>query len=230
MSDYRRWRVDGGTFFFTVVTHHRRRFLTSDIYRDALREAFRDVRRLRPFSVVAIVLLPDHLHTIWELPPGDTDYTTRWRQIKTLFTRAVEGRIDGTVSSTSRRRRAEKGIWQRRFYEHTCRDEADVKRLADYIHVNPVKHRLSARVRDWPWSSFHRYVRLGEYAIDWGGGDLWYGDEFQPTGMIGACKHAPYCLWAVGIQRVAPGVGFQSWTTPTAVTVLPDGFGYLQFQ
>jgi hypothetical protein len=116
--------------------------------------------------------------TVWELPRGDTDYTTRGRQIKTHVTRALEGRLGGTAISASRRRRAEKGIWQRRFYEHLCRDEADVKRLVDYIHVNPVKHRLSARVRDWPWSSFHRYVRLGEYAIDWGSSDLWYGDEF----------------------------------------------------
>jgi len=91
----------------------------------------------------------------------------------------LDGRIGQTAISVSRQRRAEQGIWQRRFYEHLCRDEADVKRLVDYIHVNPVKHRLSARVRDWPWSSFHRYVRLGEYAIDWGNSDLWYGDEFS---------------------------------------------------
>jgi putative transposase len=179
MSEYRRWRVEGGAFFFTLVTYQRQRFLTSDICRGALREAVRAVRRLRPFTVLAIVLLPDHLHTIWELPRGDTDYTTRWRRIKTLVTRALEGRIGGTAISASRRRRAEKGIWQRRFYEHTCRDEADVKRLVDYIHANPVKRRLTARVRDWPWSSFHRYVRLGEYAIDWGGGNEWYGDEFS---------------------------------------------------
>lgn len=179
MSDYRRWRAEGGTFFFTVVTHQRQRFLTSTLGRNALREAFRQVSRLRPFKVVAIVLLPEHLHTVWELPRGDMDYTTRWRQIKTLVTRASAGRIGEAEISASRQRRAEKGIWQRRFYEHMCRDEADVKHLVDYIHVNPVKHRLSALVRDWPWSSFHRYVQLGEYSIDWGGGDQWYGDEFR---------------------------------------------------
>jgi putative transposase len=179
MSEYRRWRVEGGTFFFTAVTYRRQRFLTTDLCREALREAFRQVRRLRPFTVVAIVLLPDHLHTIWELPQGDTDYTTRWRQIKTLVTRALAGRIDGAPISASRRRRAEKGVWQRRFYEHLCRDEADVKCLADYVHVNPVKHQLAARVRDWPWSSFHRYVELGEYPIDWGGGNQLYSDEFN---------------------------------------------------
>jgi len=117
MSGYRRWRVEGGTFFFTVVTYRRQRFLTSDVGRSALREAFRQVRRSRPFKVVAIVLLPDHLHTVWELPRGDTDYTTRWRQIKTLVTRALVGRIGDGAISASRRRRAEKGIWQRRFYE-----------------------------------------------------------------------------------------------------------------
>lgn len=179
MSDYRRWRAEGGTFFFTAVTHLRQRFLTSMLGRNALREAFCRVRRLRPFKVVAFVLLPDHLHTIWELPRGDTDYTTRWRQIKTLVTRALVGRVGEAAISASRQRREEKGIWQRRFYEHMCRDEADVKRLVDYIHVNPVKHRLSARVRDWPWSSFRRYVQLEEYSIDWGGSDLWYGDEFH---------------------------------------------------
>jgi putative transposase len=180
MSDYRRWRVEGGTYFFTLVTYQRRQFLTSDIGRESLRGAFRRVCQLWPFKIVAIVLLPDHLHTVWELPRGDSDYSTRWRQIKSLASRAMAGRMNHTNAiSASRRRRDEKGIWQRRFYEHACRDEADLKRFVDYIHVNPVKHRLTDRVRDWPWSSFHRYVRLGEYSMDWGGGDQWYGDEFS---------------------------------------------------
>ncbi len=179
MSEYRRWRMAGGTFFFTVVTHQRQPFLTSLAGRTALRDAFRQVRQWRPFNVVAIVLLPDHLRTVWELPPGDSDYTTRWRQIKTLATRALAGYIGPDSLTSSRQRRHEKGIWQRRFYEHTCRDEADLKRMVDYIHVNPVKHGVSRRVRDWPWSSFHRYVRLGEYSIDWGNSHLWYGDEFN---------------------------------------------------
>ena len=180
MSQYRRWRVEGGTFFFTVVTHLRRPLLTSDIGRASLREAFRQVRQRRPFQVVAIVVLPDHLHTIWELPRHDADYSTRWRQIKSFVTRALAEDLDGAEDrSASRRRRGERGIWQRRFYEHMCRDEEDLKRLADYIHINPVRHRLVARVQDWPWSSFHRYVRLGEYPADWGGSHAWYGDEFS---------------------------------------------------
>jgi REP-associated tyrosine transposase len=179
MSEYRRWRLDGGTFFFTLVTYRRQGWLTSDLGRTTLREAFRQVRSRRPFKIVAIVLLPDHLHTVWQLPGQDCDYATRWLQIKTLATRALAGRIGSMEVSDSRRRRGEHGIWQRRFYEHLCRDEADLKRMVDYIHGNPVKHRLVGRVRDWPWSSFHRYVRLGEYAIDWGGSDPWYGDEFE---------------------------------------------------
>ena len=180
MSRYRRWRVDGGTYFFTVVTYRRQPLLTSDIGRALLRDALRRVRQRRPFKVVAIVLLPDHLHTLWELPHGDDDYSTRWRQIKTLVARALPRPIDPTNTlSASRRWRGEHGVWQRRFYEHSCRDEADLKRLVDYIHVNPVKHQLVERVSDWPWSSFHRYVRLGEYPPDWGDGDAWYGDEFS---------------------------------------------------
>ena len=180
MSDYRRWRIAGGTYFFTVVTYRRRRFLTSEIGRASLREAFRQVRRRRPFKIVAIVFLPDHLHTIWELPRGDADYSTRWRQIKSVATRALSGRVESAAdASASRRRRGEHGIWQRRFYEHMCRDEANVKRLVDYIHVNPVKHQLVARVRDWRWSSFHRCTRPGECPPDWGGSDAWHGDEFS---------------------------------------------------
>ena len=122
-----------------------------------------------------------HLHTIWELPRDDSDYATRWRQIKTLVSRSFAAQFPGRYCSisASRCRRDEKGIWQRRFFEHTCRDENDVKRLLDYIHVNPVKHKLVSQVRDWAWSSFHRYVKLGEYPPDWGGGDAWYGDEFS---------------------------------------------------
>jgi putative transposase len=114
------------------------------------------------------------------LDAKDADYSTRWRQIKTLFTRQwlQEGGPE-TSQSLSRDIKGEHGIWQRRFFEHTCRDENDMKRCIDYLHVNPLKHGLVGRVCDWPWSSLHRYVRLGEYSPDWGAADLWYGDEWS---------------------------------------------------
>ena len=172
MSDYRRWFLPGGTYFFTAVTHERRAILTSDLGRKALREAFAEVRSERPFSVVAIVLLPEHNHAVWTLPPGDTDYSTRWRRIKGCFTRAyVAGHGEEGRMTDARSRREERAVWQRRFWEHTCRDEDDVKRCADYIHWNPVKHALVHRVRDYAWSSFQRFVDAGEYGIDWGGVD-----------------------------------------------------------
>ena len=170
----------GQVFFFTVVTHERRLILTTDRGRAALRCAIQAVRAEHPLRIVAMVLLPDHLHAVCELPADDLDYSTRWRLIKSRFTSlwTESGGGEGLVGQ-SRRRKAERGIWQRRFYEHTCRDENDRKRCVDYVHVNPLKHRLVSRVIDWPYSSFHRDVRLGEYPSDWGGDGQWYGDEFQ---------------------------------------------------
>ncbi len=167
-------------FFFTVVTHRRQPILTSDLGRSALRLAFRGTREDLPFHITAIALLPDHLHSIWELPPGDSDYSTRWKRIKTLFTKQWRRQGGTTMKlSSSRTKRGEQGVWQRRFFEHTCRNESDLKRCLDYLHVNPLKHSHVQRVRDWPWSSFHRYVRLGEYSLDWGNDNIWYGDEFS---------------------------------------------------
>lgn len=162
------------------MTDGRRPILTTDLGRKLLRLAFTEVRSDNPFRIVAIALLPDHLHTIWELPAHDHDYSMRWRKIKSIFTR--KWRINGgqTVRpSLSRVKRGEHGVWQRRFFEHTCRDETDLKRCLDDVHVNPLKHGLVERVRDWPWSTFHRYVREGEYSIDWGNAAEWYGDEFN---------------------------------------------------
>lgn len=180
MAEYRRWRVAGGTYFFTVVTHQRRAFLTEDLARDCLRDAIRTVRLARPFSLDAIVLLPDHLHAIWTLPDGDHDFSTRWRLINRRFTKLyLSAGGDESVCSESRADKKERGLWQRRFFEHVVRDEDDLKRCADYLHVNPLKHGLVDRVADWPWSSFHRYVRLGEYAPTWGNADVWRGDEWK---------------------------------------------------
>lgn len=179
MSHYRRSH-EGRTYFFTVVTHERKPILTTPLGRKALRTAIAEVRASRPFELTAIVLLPDHLHALWELPNGDNDYSTRWRRIKSLFTREwlANGGGSGTVNA-SRAVRSEQGVWQRRFFEHTCRDDEDLKRCLDYLHINPVKHGLVTSVSDWPWSSYHRYLRLGEYGSGWGSSSEFYGDEFQ---------------------------------------------------
>ncbi|MGD9127595.1 MAG: transposase [Planctomycetia bacterium] len=170
MSKYRRWFRKGGTYFFTVVTHQRRPILTSELGREALHNALEEIRQDRPFSIIAIVLMPEHIHTVWTLPPGDHDYSTRWRRIKGCFTRLyLSAHGQEGKQSDSRTTRQERAVWQRRFWEHTCRDEHDLKRCVDYIHWNPVKHGLVSRVRDYPWSSFERFVRLGEYSLDWGG-------------------------------------------------------------
>ncbi len=170
MSDYRRWRVSGGMYFFTIVTQGRRPLFQDAAHRARLRQAIRQVRSRLPFDIFAIVLLPDHLHTVWSLPSGDANYSTRWRQIKSLFTRSYlqDGNAEAPVTE-QRQARDEHGVWQRRFWEHTVREEDDLKRCVDYLHFNPVKHGLVKAVRDWPWSSFHRFVRLSEYDANWGG-------------------------------------------------------------
>jgi len=179
MSWYRRNRTAGGTYFFTVVSYRRRRLFDSPMARACLRNALRDVRRRWPFEIEAIVLLPDHLHSVWRLPTGDDNYSLRWQKVKEAFTRSylASGGSEGPASA-SRRAHHERAVWQRRFWEHTCRDEDDLKRCIDYVHWNPVKHRLVRRVADYPWSSFHRYVSLGEYSLDWGGIDPC--PDFQP--------------------------------------------------
>ena len=133
---------------------------------DALRTAFRETQRHHPFTIDAIVVLPDHLHTVWTLPEGDADFSTRWRLIKTSLSRKLAG---GESISSSRVGKGERGIWQRRYWEHTIRDEIDFSRHIDYVHINPVKHGLVKRVGDWPYSSFHRMVRDGIYPEDWAG-------------------------------------------------------------
>jgi putative transposase len=167
MTNYRRNFLDGGSYFFTVnLAERHSRLLTDHV--GLLRAAFRYTRTRHPFSVDAIVVLPDHLHAIWTLPPGDADYTLRWRLIKTYFSRNL---AMGERRSRSRTTKGERGIWQRRYWEHTLRDERDYARHVDYIHINPVKHGHVERVADWPYSSFHRFVRLGIYPSGWSGGN-----------------------------------------------------------
>jgi putative transposase len=165
MTGYRRNFIAGGSFFFTVNLADRRlRLLTEHI--DELRSAFRKVRERHPFTIDAMVVLHDHLHTVWTLPEGDADFAKRWQLIKSAFSHGLPA---GEPISESRAARGERGIWQRRYWEHTIRDERDFSRHVDYIHINPVKHGLVTRVRDWPFSSFHRMVKLGVYPEDWAG-------------------------------------------------------------
>lgn len=165
MVDYRRNFLAGGTFFFTVNLAERHLQLLTD-HVDNLRTAFRETRQRHPFTIDAMVVLPDHLHAVWTLPGGDADFATRWRLIKSAFSRRL---VTGERTSESRAAKGERGIWQRRYWEHTIRDDDDFERHVDYIHINPVKHQLVARVRDWPYSSFHRMVKLGIYPEDWAG-------------------------------------------------------------
>jgi putative transposase len=165
MTNYRRNFIAAGSFFFTVNLAERRlRLLTEHI--DELRSALRQTRQNHPFTIDAIVVLPDHLHAVWTLPEGDADFAKRWRLIKSAFSRSLATR---ERISDSRAAKGERGIWQRRYWEHTIRDENDFSRHLDYIHINPVKHGLVSRVRDWPYSSFHRLVKLGIYPEDWAG-------------------------------------------------------------
>ena len=168
--EYRRSRIPGGVFFFTVVTNQRRQILVSSGNRGHLRRAFRDVRCRRDFTLDAIVLLPDHLHLLMHLPHGDADYSIRIGGIKRRFTDLylASGGKEAPMPS-GRKAKRYRGVWQPRFWEHAVRDAEDYKRHLDYIHANPVKHGLVSRVGDWQWSSFHRYVRLGEYDLDWAG-------------------------------------------------------------
>jgi len=168
MPNYRRAYVPGGTFFFTVVTHQRRRLFHVAANRTWLGEVVRECQRDWPFEMHAVVLLPDHLHALWTLPPGDADYSGRWSVIKINFTNRflANGGRDATVSA-GKRREHRRGIWQRRFWEHTIEDEDDFEAHFDYIHYNPVKHQLVKCPGDWEPSSFHRWVKAGVYPADW---------------------------------------------------------------
>jgi putative transposase len=167
MPRYIRSFVPGGVFFFTVALLDRRRQLLVEKI-DTLREVVQAARRRRPFTIEAIVILPDHLHCIWTLPPGEADFSSRWHDIKARFAAKIpkEERL-----STRRLQKGERGIWQRRFWEHVIRDEDDYARHVEYIHYNPVKHGLVARVADWPYSSFYLYVDRDIYPLDWGADD-----------------------------------------------------------
>jgi putative transposase len=164
---YRRAFIPGGSFFFTVVMERRCPVFASAEAVDVLREAFRSVRLSRPFELDAVVVLPDHLHCIWTLPPGDADFATRWRLVKTWFTKHCDPALR-KASNLARAAKNEQALWQHRYWEHMLRDETDFARHVEYIHFNPVKHGLVSSALDWPYSSFRRYVEAGVYPADWG--------------------------------------------------------------
>ena len=164
MTHYCRAWHPGATYFFTVNLARRNSTLLVDRI-DVLRDAIRHVRRRHPFVIDAMVVMPEHLHAVWTLPPGDADFATRWRLIKTGFSRRIPA---GERRTTSRISKGERGIWQRRYWEHLIRDEWDLQSHIDYIHFNPVKHGHVDRAADWPYSSFHRYAADGRLPTDWG--------------------------------------------------------------
>jgi putative transposase len=175
MSRCRRAYVEGGTFFFTVAFADR----SSDLlvrHVKRLRRIYMSVQERYPFETIGISVLPDHLHAVWSLPQGDADFSVRWSLIKSGFSRGLPGDMQPSSSKITRR---ERGIWQRRYWEHAIRDDADLERHVDYIHFNPVKHGHVSQVCDWPHSSFHRYVARGDLPRDWG------GDVRSVTGAFG---------------------------------------------
>jgi len=175
MSRYRRVKIEGGLFFFTLALAKRGNdLLVRHIER--LRRAYAEVEKRLPFETVAICILPDHIHALWQLPNGDSNYASRWTLIKSGFSRGLPAAKGRSLSKLAKR---EKGIWQRRYWEHAIRTDADFERHMDYIHYNPVKHRLVTRVADWPFSSFHRYVAQGILPSDWA------GDAAELSGRFG---------------------------------------------
>ncbi len=160
---YRRALTPGGTYFFTVNLEDRSSgLLTTHV--DVLRSAVREVKQRHAFDILGWVVLPDHLHAMWALPLSDHDFSTRWMLIKSSFSRRVKA---GEAVSDSRQRKGERGIWQLRFWEHQIRDDVDLERHLDYIHINPVKHGYVTRASEWPWSSIHRYIHSGVMPADW---------------------------------------------------------------
>jgi putative transposase len=164
---YRRDYTEGATYFFTAVMFRRLPLLGSREAVAILREAISAEKARRTFQIDAMVILPDHIHAIWTLPPDDADYSIRWRNIKRTFTQKIEPVMRPTVFG-SRQRKGEQAIWQRRFWEHRIRTESDFNHHVDYIHYNPVKHGLVIRPVDWRYSSIHRYIQQGILTPDWG--------------------------------------------------------------
>jgi putative transposase len=164
--DYRRAWHAGGTYFFTLNLLKRKDNDLLVKHVDVLKNAIKQVKQAHPFIIHAWVILPDHMHCVIELPQEDLDFATGLRLIKINFSKALP---KTEYRSQVRLKRGERGIWQRRYWEHLIRDEADYIAHIDYVHINPVKHGLVKQLKDWPYSTFHKMVKLGIYPADWGG-------------------------------------------------------------
>ncbi len=172
---YRRLYVKGGTYFFTLVTYERRKIFSETNSVSLLHNALRYTNDRHPFKIVAFVIMPDHLHFIWTMPDDSSDFSIRWRLIKSHFTRNYQSNENVSVSP-SRKMKGERDIWQRRFWEHLIRDEQDLTRHIEYIHFNPVKHGLANSPAEWENSSFSEYVSQGLYPVYWGANEkIWIG-------------------------------------------------------
>jgi len=160
---YRRLIIPGTRYFFTIVLQDRKSDLLIRKINE-LRQAVKQVIKRYPFIIDGIVVLPDHLHIIITLPPDDANYSQRLGFIKSSFSRRIEAL---EPMSASRHKKRERGIWQRRFWEHVIRDELDYSRHMDYIYYNPVKHGYVKSPSEWPYSSIHRDIKLGILPRDW---------------------------------------------------------------
>jgi len=169
MSQYRRLKYPGATYFFTVVTYQRKKLFHLPEAREMLRNAIQSTRAERPFTIDAWVLMPEHLHTIWQMPDDDNDFSARWAMIKSRFSKQAKLVIPSDEpQSNSRNKRNECQYWQRRFWEHMIRDDKEYEIYMDYTHYNPVKHGYVNQVKDWPYSTFHRCVKQNLYPENWG--------------------------------------------------------------
>lgn len=179
MPNYRRAYVKGGIYFFTVVTYNRKKILCTEEHRENLEASIYEVRKEYPFIIEAWVLLPDHIHCIWTLPPDDNNFSLRWRLIKGGFTaRYNKTKYNTWPISESRNKRGEQAVWQRRFWEHLIQDEKDFERHCHYIHYNPVKHGYVKAPKDWQFSTFQKFVKKGLYDADWGAkGEILIGEN-----------------------------------------------------
>lgn len=171
---YTRILLPGATYFFTFNLANRKSNLLIH-HIDDLRFAFKRVQRRHSFFLDAISILPDHIHMIMTLPANDTNYSKRIKLIKAAFSWQIKA--DEEISK-SRQIKRERGIWQRRFWEHAIRDAIDYEHHINYIHYNPVKHGYVKNPADWPYSSIHRFIRNGDLSPQWG-----CLDEFTKTGF-----------------------------------------------